>query len=76
MSCHKSSKFIVVYSYIRKRRNRPNNISFHLEKEGQNKFKISTKKEIKIKAKIMQYQEEKLSEPYCVIKVIFQCHST
>ena len=46
MSCHKSSKFIVVYSYIRKRRNRPNNISFHLEKEGQNKFKISTNKEI------------------------------
>ena len=52
------------------------NVSFHLEKEGQNKFKISTKKEIKIKAEIMQYQEEKFSEPYCVIKVIFQCHRT
>lgn len=56
------------------------NLGFHLEKE-QNKMKLSVRKEIKIQAEIYAIPKrkttEKLSESYCVLKIIsFQCHST
>ena len=54
MGCHKNIKFIVTYFYIKKQQiAQITNLGFHFEKEVQNKFKISTRKEIiKIKAGI------------------------